>query len=113
MPLYDFECEECIFYTEIRQSMDDPSVHKCPLCGKETLKKVIINPPAIITRGGPTTVGQLADRNTKKMGRYEKEDKDMKYGINQDKQKIEKRNLHRKINSMTPEQKLRWIKEGD
>lgn len=113
MPLYDFECEPCAYYTEIRQSMDDPSMHECPICGKKTLKRVIINPPAIVCRGEPNTIGQLMDKNTRNMGKYEIQDKDAKNNINTDKKQTEKRNLHRKINSMTPEQKMKWIKEGD
>lgn len=111
MPLYDFECEDCIYYTEIRQSMDDPSIHKCPICGKETLRKVIINPPIMICRGEPNTIGQLMDKNTRNMGKYEIQDKDAQNNIS--KEPNEKKNLHRRINAMTPEQKVKWIKEGD
>lgn len=113
MPLYDFECEPCAYYTEIRQGPDDPDTHACPLCEKQTLKKVFINPPSISIVGEPSTIGHLADRNTKKMGRYEIEDKNKKNNINQDKKAIKTKALRRKINSMTQEQKMKWIKEGD
>lgn len=111
MPLYDFECEDCIFYTEIRQSMEGPSIHTCPICGKETLRKVLINPPIMICRGDPSTIGQLMDKNTRNMGKYELQDRDAKNNIN--KESNEKKNLQRRINAMTPEQKVKWIKEGD
>ena len=75
MPLYDFECEPCAYYTEIRQGPDDPDTKECPLCEQQTLKKVFINAPSISVIGEPSTVRHLADRNTKKMGRYEIEDK--------------------------------------
>jgi len=113
MPLYDFECEPCAYYTEIRQGPEDPDTHPCPLCEQETLKKVFINPPAISVIGEPSTIGHLADRNTKKMGRYEIEDKNKKSNINQDKEAIKAKAMRRKINSMTQEQKVKWIKEGD
>lgn len=113
MPTYDFECEPCAYYTEIRQSFDGPSCIECPQCGKKTLKKVFINPPSIMVRGEPSTIGQLADRNTSKMGKYEIEDKNVANNIHQDKATRKKREINRRINSMTQSQKIKWIKEGD
>ncbi len=113
MPLYDFECSECAYYTEIEQPMHAPSEHECPHCGKNSLVKVFINPPAMFVRGEPSTIGQLADRNTANMGRYELEDRKRENGIKTDKEAQQKKETHRKINAMTPEQKLKWIRKGD
>ena len=113
MPLYDFECEPCAYYTEIRQGPYDPDVHLCPHCNSATLKKVFINAPSISVVGEANTIGQLMDRNTKKMGKYEMQDKNRKNNIHQDKEAQEKKQLRNKINKMTPEQKVRWIKEGN
>ena len=115
MPLYDFECEPCAYYTEIRQGPDDSDIHECPLCNQQTLKKVFINAPHMSVIGEPTTVGQLADRNTKKMGKYELEAKNKANNIDtpERREAKRKRELNRKINKMTPEQKVRWIHEGD
>lgn len=114
MPCYDFECESCAYYTEIKQSFDDPNTHNCPHCGKKTLVKVFINPPSIMVRGEPSTIGQLADRNTKKMGKYEIEDKNKANGIKPENTVDKKRReINRRINSMTKTQKLKWIKDGD
>ena len=114
MPTYDFECEPCAYYTEIVQSFNDPSTHKCPHCGKNTLKKIFINPPTISIRGEPTTIASLADRNTEKMGHYELQDKTHK-DMNNEKQKKtrEHRELNRKINNMSQKEKVKWIREGD
>lgn len=113
MPTYDFECEGCAFYTEIKQSFDAPSRHTCPHCEKETLVKVFINAPSVMIRGEPTTIGHLADRNTSKLGKYELQDKNMQNNIGQNKEATDKRKLNRKINSMTQTQKLKWIRDGD
>jgi len=113
MPLYDFECEPCAYYTEVRQGPEDPDTQSCPLCEKQTLKKIFINPPSISVVGEPSTIGHLADRNTKKMGRYEIEDKNAESNVNQDKEASKNKAMRRKINSMTEEQKVKWIKEGD
>tara|TARA_R100000008_G_scaffold60547_1_gene38050 strand:- start:1784 stop:2125 length:342 start_codon:yes stop_codon:yes gene_type:complete len=113
MPLYDFECAPCAYYTEIRQGIDDPSTHECPHCNQETLVKVFINSPSFFVRGEPNTIGQWADKNTRNMGTYEKQDNDRKYHTNNNPEHRKKRDMHRKINSMTQKQKLKWIKEGD
>ena len=78
MPLYDYECRECVYYTEILQGMMDDPIRECPNCGKNALVKVIINPPAAIVRGEANTIGQLADQNTRKMGKYELQDRQQK-----------------------------------
>jgi len=113
MPLYDFECAPCAYYTEIRQSVDDPSTHKCPHCGTDTLVKVFINSPAFFVRGEPNTIGQWADKNTRNMGTYEKQDRDQESDTSNNKEHRQKRELNRKINAMSKTQKLKWIKEGD
>jgi len=115
MPLYDFECEPCAYYTEIRQGVDESSVLECPVCGQKTLRKIFINAPHCYVRGESQTIGQLADRNAKKMGSYERQEKaegDRK-GTKLTKEQSEKRKLNQKLVSMTPEQKIKWIKEGD
>tara|TARA_Y100000401_G_scaffold117513_1_gene126758 strand:- start:3004 stop:3351 length:348 start_codon:yes stop_codon:yes gene_type:complete len=115
MPRYDFECEQCAYYAEITQSMDDPAVLPCPVCEQPTMKKVFINPPSVFVRGDAKTVGQLAERNYNNMGFYEKSEKKEKdsQGSKLSEEQQKKRKLNHKINSMTPEQKIRWIKNGD
>tara|TARA_R110000824_G_scaffold107219_7_gene253264 strand:+ start:1553 stop:1894 length:342 start_codon:yes stop_codon:yes gene_type:complete len=113
MPRYDFECTPCAYYSEIKQSMSDPALLECPVCGQMTFQKIFISPPNIFVRGEAKTIGQLSERNFSDMGHYEKSDKIAKdrKPIN-DKQK-EKRKQHQKIVSMTPEQKVKWIKKGE
>ena len=115
MPLYDFECEPCCYYTEIKQAHDDPSVLKCPICHETTLNKVYINNPHTFVRGERKTIGQLADHNWKQMGYYEKEDRKIKDGLQDDiqKKKTEKRAHHHKLNSMSKEKQMRWIRDGE
>jgi putative FmdB family regulatory protein len=113
MPIYDFECEKCAYYTEIKQRMEDPSAHECPHCGDKTLVKVFINPPAMFFRGEPHTIGQLANRNTQKMGTYELQDKQNQDRINNNTEETQKRETHKRINAMTPEKRLKWIHTGE
>ena len=113
MPLYDFECKECKYYDEIRQAYDAPSILNCPCCNKKTLRKVFINPPAISVRGEINTIGQLADKNTSKMGTYERQERALKDTPKDESEAQQRRNLNRKINGMTEKEKVKWIKGGD
>ena len=113
MPTYDFECEPCAYYTEIFQDIHAPDTHQCPICEQETLKKVFINSPMVSIRGEPKTIGHLADRNTQKMGKYEKQDRDREANVElhqKNKQVSAQRN---RINKMTQQQRIKWIKDGD
>ncbi len=115
MPTYDFECEPCAYHIEIFQRHDAPQTHKCPICEQQTLSKIFINAPGIIIRGEPTTVGQQADRNTSKMGKYELESKRLNDTVNSELNNKQKsaRERHRAIVSMTPEQQTHWVKTGE
>ncbi len=115
MPTYDFECEPCAYHTEIKQGFNDPSTLKCPICGEETLNKIFITAPTVFVRGEATTIGQLADRNTQQMSNMEltakREGDKLQKKISSEVQK--KREQHRAIQSMTPEQQTHYIKTGE
>ncbi len=113
MPTYDFECRECGYSDEIFQRHDAPSTLNCPQCNKQAFSKIFVNPPVMFVKGEPTTIGHLADRNTKKMGRYELQDKKEEHGILKSREEQKKRDVHKKINSMTEKQKMDWIRNGD
>jgi putative FmdB family regulatory protein len=116
MPNYDFECEPCCYHAEIFMTFQEyKSVLQCPVCEQNSLKRVILGAPNVFIKGEPTTIGQAADRNTKNMGTYEKQDaerKDRKKTKLTAEQKT-KRDLHHRIVSMTPEQQIKWIEKGD
>jgi putative FmdB family regulatory protein len=44
MPFYEYECQNCKFYTELMQKISDPPLTKCPSCGKKTMQKLISAP---------------------------------------------------------------------
>ena len=113
MPLYDFECKECKYYDEIRQAHDAASILECPCCNKKTLRKIFINAPAISVRGEANTIGQLADKNTRNMGHYEKQEKAAKDNAQNNSEAQKRRNMNRKINGMSAKEKIKWIREGD
>ncbi len=44
MPFYEYECDNCKFYTEVLQKVSDAPLRKCPSCGKSALKKLVSAP---------------------------------------------------------------------
>jgi len=111
MPLYDYVCSNCQHeIQDMYQSIKAKPLVKCDKCNKMALERVIYGGDVFVRREA-TTIGQLSDRNTKKMGKYELESKQKKHITK--KKLSEQQKLNRKINSMTSDQKRKWIKEGD
>jgi putative FmdB family regulatory protein len=70
---YDYRCksEECGLEWSELQSIKDDSSRLCPFCTKETAQRVLY--PFNLTVKDIKTVGQLADKNTREMGIYERQ----------------------------------------
>jgi putative FmdB family regulatory protein len=113
MPNYDYKCSNCEYeMTDVYQSIKSDSLVRCSNCEKDTLYRVI-HIPYVFVKGEPTTVGQLAEKNSKKMGKTKVQelslkDKDSK----KEALKEAKKEIRSKINSMNEEQKRRYIEDG-
>ena len=78
MPLHDYYCESCgAEFKDVYQKYEDDPLTKCDECGEESLQKIFAA-PTVFVRQEAKTIGQLADRNAKKMGRREVEERDLK-----------------------------------
>jgi len=129
---YDYKCTNCGYEIEYTQSIKDKAFTRCESCTNDTLERVITLGPAFVSHE-VKTIGQLADRNTKSMGTYEKQAKRKSHEDckNTARRKImEEKGLdyiapegnrptpiygevdHAKINAMTPAQKRKYILEG-
>lgn len=51
MPRYDYECSQCGHAFEASQKMLDAPLVKCPVCGKEKLRRLIGGGAGIIFKG--------------------------------------------------------------
>lgn len=112
MPLHDYECTQCgQFFENVYQKFEESPLTTCTSCDEEALNRILAV-PTFSVKGEPTTVAQLAEKNTKAMGRYELEDK-KSADIKTNEEQKNKTALRRKINKMTPRQKDNWIKGGD
>jgi putative FmdB family regulatory protein len=52
MPFYEYECQNCKFYSEVMQKISDEPLKKCPSCGKDTMIKLISAPNFRLKGGG-------------------------------------------------------------
>ena len=112
MPIYEYVCNYCGLQFEINQSIKENAQKKCPDCNKLGLERLLFS-PSVFVKGEPSTIGQLADRNSKKIGKDTIQEREAIYaektGLKKNK---EKKELHQRINKMTASQKRRFIEDG-
>ena len=41
MPIYEYQCSECGYQTEVLQKISDDPLKDCPECGRPTMKKMV------------------------------------------------------------------------
>jgi putative FmdB family regulatory protein len=116
MPTYDYLCNDCgCEFERIHGFGKTPDPCEC---GSSNIKIVINQAPAAFVKGEPTTLGQLAESNTKNMGRYELEDKRAYQEAGKQKPKKEwwqksGNASSADINKMSKTQKAKYIRDGD
>lgn len=113
MPTYDYGCNQCGFlWQDVVQKINDSPKKKCPRCAKYTLERIIYGGTHVFTKGDITTLGQLAEKNSKKLGKYGVEEKEAKKneqvaeGLKKHKEEI------RQIGKMSKSQQQRFIENG-
>ena len=113
MPTYDYGCNHCGFlWEDVTQSINDAPKKKCPKCSKMTLDRILFGGIHVFTRGEATTLGQLAEHNTKKMGHYELQDKRAKTKEETDAGLKRYNEEIKQIGKMSESQKQRYIDNG-
>jgi putative FmdB family regulatory protein len=110
MPLHDYECTKCgKFFSDVYQKYEDDPLTKCEECGEESLQKIFAAPTFFVTQEAKT-LGQLADRNSKKMGHREVQERDLKAKEkNKSAMSEAKKELYSNINKMNDTQKRKYI----
>jgi putative FmdB family regulatory protein len=66
MPFYEYECQNCKFYSEVMQKISDEPLKKCPSCGKNALKKLISAPNFRLKGGGWYETDFKSDKENKR-----------------------------------------------
>ena len=119
MPEYEYRCLECEYeFSEHLEMKKYKTRKKCPSCNKHKLQRVLGAFTAFV-RDEPTTLGQLAERNTQKFGRYELDKKNREQNKGKNVDKNDQLWYHKngkasqdEVIKMTPEQKKKYIEEG-
>jgi len=75
MPTYEYECEKCKIRFEISHSIKQPPLEDCPKCKAVKSLERLISEPFMIIDKTPKTLGSMADKNNRTMGKYKLEDK--------------------------------------
>src|SRR5579863_1284877 len=66
MPVYEYECQACKYYTEVMQKITDAPLIKCPSCGKRRLKKLVSAPVFRLKGGGWYETDFKGDKENKR-----------------------------------------------
>jgi putative FmdB family regulatory protein len=111
MPTYHYACKECKEEFEVFHSIKEPLRTICPFCEKAGLSVVLDEPPVIINKE-VKTIGQLAEKNAKSLGRYGLEEKMAKDSSLERIKHREKRELNSKIAKLSPEKQRKFIETG-
>ena len=116
MPTYQYKCNSCKKKFEIFLTFEeyDKGNAACPKCYSDNVARRYDNTPYVTVTGEAKTIGQIADRNTKKnkskIDEYQaanKTTKEKPWYYNKDATASRK-----EINKMTKEQKQKYIMEG-
>jgi putative FmdB family regulatory protein len=77
MITYEYKCNNCSNSFECQQSIKDSPLNWCVNCQSEGLQRVIHVGISFVKEGitDKTTLAKLAEVNTAKMGKYEKQEK--------------------------------------
>lgn len=117
MPTYDYKCDSCENeLNDVYQSFSEEALIKCPSCSQESLVRVIYGGLGTFVKEAKT-IGQLADKNWKNMGRYKRSEveSDMKQKAQDSESPLSSlgKASRKQINKMTPEQKKKYIITGE
>lgn len=103
----NYKCNVCHHTFEISKSIKEPIYEPCQACGQAT--EVIIDGGICFSVDNVTTVGQLAERNVAKIGKYKIQELERdrpKFKRNEQQNKIEK------ILAGGPDRVNRYIQTG-
>lgn len=111
MITYNYKCSVCQHTIEVRQSIKDKPLQKCPACNQHSLERVIYGGLGFNMDREPTTLGQQAERNAKKMGKTKVQELDAQKPPDPLKQNEQQRRLEKVLDG-GQERIRKYIWEG-
>ena len=113
MPHYDYRCDHCGHeMTDVKQSIHDDPLKRCPECGKHKLERVPQLGCYASVRNA-TTVGQHWDRQEKALGSYHRSEVEERKKAKQPKTDKVRTATTKEIKKMSANQRERYIQTGD
>ena len=120
MPIYSLYCDDCLQEIEIECKISEYDSRMkqiiCPSCSSRKVYRNYESDNIYSTIKEVKTLGQLAEKNTKKMGGKLKEEQEKKQAKEPPKPWYHDSKLgdasRKEINKMTPEQKKKYILKG-
>lgn len=74
--IYEYECDAC-GVVEVSRGMQEDTLTICPYCNGRNFIKLFSDPMFTYCKGEATTLIQLADANTKRLGRAELQEREV------------------------------------
>lgn len=71
MPIYEYQCTQCGYQTEVLQKISDDPLKDCPECGKPAMKKMV-TAAAFRLKGGGWYETDFKTGNKKNVAQSEK-----------------------------------------
>ncbi|HEY3249963.1 MAG TPA: zinc ribbon domain-containing protein [Ignavibacteria bacterium] len=72
MPIYEYKCKDCGHHLEELQSISEPPLLKCPICGKDTLARLIGGGGGVIFKGSGFYLTDYKKNSSRSQGEKEK-----------------------------------------
>lgn len=111
MPIYHYRCKNCGDDFEIQLSIKADKLVKCKECRTDSLD-IVIDGPFEMAVKEVKTLGQLAEKNAKSMGKEQLQKKMETDGVLDTIKKKEKMKEMNKLASLSPEKKIKYIETG-
>ena len=116
MPIYEYQCAKCDHNFEVEQKLKAKPKKRCPGCRKHALER-LLSPSMISIRGNINTIGQLAEANTKKLGRYAHDrlnkEKILSGQMEKDKVIKDRKDKFKKLNKLSEVAKTKYMMTGE
>ena len=102
MPIYQYECSQCGWQEEVSHSIKQEFLTECTSCHSNTFSVIITDAPLAFVKE-ITTVGQFAENNTKKLGKYKIQEIEESKEVAKE---VKNQNFAEKIDKMVDQGKL-------
>jgi putative FmdB family regulatory protein len=111
MPIYHYKCFHCGDEFEIRLGIKEDKLKTCKECGADALD-IVLDGPFEMAVKEVKTLGQLAEKNAKAMGKEQLQKKMESDGVLDVMKKKEKMKEMNKLAKLSPEKKVKYIETG-